>query len=133
MNTTAKPSRFRRFAPIAAIPVALLIGVGMGASGDPVAPDPITNTETVEVEVEKIVEVERTPEACIAALDAADQVNVYSGEGFGLVSEAMTAAANFDMVALEDANIGLNDLLVPLQVALGDYTTAAESCRAEGI
>lgn len=123
----------RRVAFIAALPVALLIGVGMGSSGDPVTPDPITNTETKEVEVEKIVEVERTPDACIAALDAADKVNAYSGEGFGLASEAMTAAGNFDMTALEDANIGLNDLLEPLSIALDEYNVAAAECRADGV
>lgn len=131
-RSVVKSPRARRVAFIAAIPVALLIGVGMGSAGEPApapAPDPIIK----EVPVEKTVTVERTPKACLAALDAADKVNEYSGEGFNLAADAMSAASQFDVTALEDANIGLNDLLVPLQVALGDYSAAATECRTEGI
>lgn len=129
MSTNTKSVIVRRVATVALFPVALLVGIGIGSSGGDTPPETITKTETVT----ETVEVERTPEACLAALDYADEVQGHAGDGFLFAADAIDAAANFDIAALEAANLGLSKVATPLEVAMADYQDAAATCRAEGI
>jgi len=127
--------------------LALLVGVGIGAAGSgsspseakaepaPVKtveveaePEVITETKEVEVEVEKEVEV--TPQACIDAIDAADQVIEEYSQGFFIAADIFEAAEYYDLDAMEAATISLGEHTDNnLEPALSSYYAASEGCK----
>ena len=126
---------FRRLAWPAIAALALFFGVGIGSSsGDASAPaadaDPevITETETVTEEVE----VETTPQSCLDALD-------YGEQGFGVASDfaqaasdGFYAAADLDVVALEDAQGRIEQANADMDPISQRWNAAKEECREAG-
>lgn len=136
---TTPPTKRKRFnIKYAAIGAgAFIIGSLLGAAGQPEPEtETVTVTKEVEVPVEKIiteqveVEVPVTPEACLEALDLSEQGFGLASEAMGYMSDAMTAASTFDIVALEAATAEL-EVLNPKLTALSDPMNAAKAeCRA---
>ena len=124
MENQKKMFTVRRLALAVVMGLTFVIGISVGASGEPV---PVTETKTVEVEKE--VRVEVTPEACLHALNNADLVNMTSGQGFDLLAQGMTAAESFDVAGMQDAIDRLEVLAPELQSALETYEEAAAACR----
>lgn len=123
------------FAPVAIAAAGLLIGFGIGENAHPrpttPAPAPtvtVTATPTPAPAVTKTVEV--TPEACLTALDLSEQGFTYSAEAMGYMSDALTAAGEFDVAALQKANADLDTLNPKLKALTGPMKTAATECRA---
>lgn len=94
-----------------------------------VATKPTVVTKTVPVP--KTVEVPTVPQACIDALAAADTAIATAGEGFGILSDALTAAGDFDAAGIEAASGRLETLNTDkLTPALAAYKTARDTCKA---
>lgn len=129
---------------------SLLIGSGWGylaADGQPdvrieaAAPSEVV-TERVEVAVpgpERVVEVpgpERTvtvpttPEACLRALDLADQGLTLAGEGMGHAAAGFTAISQYDAEALEDATAGMRRTTTKIRAVTPEYHQTRDECRA---
>lgn len=114
---------------------ALATGVAMSHTNsaqdavDHVAAKPTVVPKTVTVP--KTVEVPTVPQTCIDALAAADTAIATAGEGFGILSDALTAAGDFDAAGIEAASTRLatlnTDRLTP---ALAAYQAARDTCKA---
>jgi hypothetical protein len=102
--------------------VCLIAGYGVGQSNA----DPI--------EVEKLVEVERlverTPPACIEALDISGEGFEIGAEAMGYSADAMQAIANFDIVGIEEATVNLDGTTNRMNALQDDLGAASSACRA---
>ena len=133
----------RRWLWPVATAAALFIGIGIGGAGsggEPAEPEvrteTVTETETVEVAV--------VPAECLAALDDADVLNGLSAEfaditsyALGLASEALLAAATFDVAEVERISVemeGVPDQIndITAQVQGSTYAVNRDACRAAG-
>jgi hypothetical protein len=84
-----------------------------------VTPKPKVITKTID----------KTPAACLKALDAANSVILIAGQGFDITSDILTAASELDADGIKAATNNLDKLredgLVP---ALEEYKNAREAC-----
>lgn len=134
--------------------VALFMGVGIGGSGsseeataaepepaptvtETAEPEPApTVTETAEPEVETIteeVEVEKevTPQACLDALDTADQIIAWASEGFGYAADGMMAAIEYDAAGLDIATENLNGITANVEAETTGFIADSADCRSK--
>lgn len=120
------------FAPVAIGVLALLTGVGIGASGTPAPVEVVKEVPGPERTVTKTVtkEVPVTPEACLTALDLSEEGFTYSAEAMGYMSDALTAAGNVDVAAMQQANADLTALNPKITALTAPMKTAAAECRA---
>lgn len=72
-----------------------------------------------------------TPPSCLHALDQADAVIRTAGAGFGVVSDVLTAASNFDAAGIETASAKLGPLNDTMGGQLDQYTAARDVCRGK--
>ena len=91
-----------------------------------VTPDPVVETKTVEVEVEREV----TPNACVEALRLADRGFSISGDVMSIVQDAFTAVQNYDVEALNDATDRMADKNAELHSNINPYVDAKSACLA---
>lgn len=117
--------------PIVILPVAtLILGLGLGMSN---RPDPVTNTVTVEKPVEKIVEKEVTPQACLTALDKAGEVIDISGEVVRVMSEGFSAVSTMDVAGVAAVGPKVQEQTAKLKALTPSYVAAKTECRAAGL
>lgn len=101
--------------------VVALAGCGAGKAQEAVANAPrptVTVTVTQPAPPAVTTTVQSVPQACLDALDNAD-------EGFGYGAQAMTAASEFDVAALTAATTKLNRLAPT-------YNANKAACRTAG-
>lgn len=136
----AKPSEkpiYRKpwFIPAACGLVGLLIGVGVGGSGDKkpeAAPSPVpTVTQTVTATPPTITKtVEVTPASCLKYVDLSEQAFSYAAEAMGYMSDGLKAAGSFDVAAITAASEKLKTV-TPKMNALSPQSNAAKAeCKA---
>lgn len=135
----------------ATVLTALLLLTGCGGGGEPAAqaqPEPEVSV-LVSPGPERVVEVpgperEVTPEACLRALDLADEGFSNAGEVMGevpalieMIGEGVEAGAMGDVAAVEDMtgrlstiNDTLSEQADAVEGLVGPYTEAKEECRA---
>ena len=148
-HTPAKKSRrwVRPVAFSAAGVLTLFIGVGIGASGSDAPADAKpapTATVTAEpiVETETVTEtVEVTPEACLDAIDYADDliltmgdVGLLAAQYIDLIPRAFEAGMDYDIAASEQIIADMDELTAQVEdmdVATdrANYDAAVEECR----
>lgn len=73
---------------------------------------------------------ETTPEACLTALNHADETQSLAGEGFYLLSSALREVENGDMYALSFIQMDMADLTPKMVEAIDSYDDAAAQCRS---
>jgi hypothetical protein len=121
--------------PAAIGAVALLFGMGIGASG---RPDPVqvavpgpTVTSTVTATPPTITKVQEvTPAACLKYIDLSEQGFSYAGEAMGYMSDALKAASAFDVASLTAASEKIKSV-TPKMNALSTPSNAAKAeCKA---
>jgi hypothetical protein len=119
----------RKWVPYAALGASMLfIGVAIGASGQP---DPVEVVKTVPGPTKTVTkEVEVTPAACLKALDLSEQGFTLSAEAMGYMSDALTAASQFDTAAIQQANSDLTELNPKIKALTAPMKSAATECRA---
>ncbi|WP_248760987.1 hypothetical protein [Pseudarthrobacter sp. SSS035] len=96
---------------------ALLITFGIGAG----------STSAKTVEVERVVEV--TPAACQRYIDLSEQVLGYASEGLGYSSDAMEAAARFNISGIEASTAKLDTLALKVEALSPQVIAAKAECR----
>lgn len=138
MNAPKKPSPFKKpvvWLPIVTAVVAFGLGTGAGGSSTEAAtPEPaptVTVTSPPKIET-KTVTVEKTPAACLEALDLSQKGFGYSAEAMGYMSDAMTAAASFDVATIEASSAKLKVLNPKIGALTSPMQTAVAACRAKG-
>lgn len=131
----------------------LALGAGIGAQ---MQPDAVVKTVTQEVPVEVVkwktntvteeieVEVPTTPDACLEALDLADEMRALADDfsdqaarALPLIPDAFTAGAEFDQAAVDEILAELDDQTADLDSLNGDvrrtvrhFSAAATECRS---
>lgn len=70
------------------------------------------------------------PQACIDALDKADELHGQFGDALDISSDAIGHAASLDSYALEQDTARIEDMTPDVQANRLAYDTAAEECRA---
>lgn len=113
--------------------MSLGFGMGQSAAGEesstpPVqaeAPEVKTETKTVTEEVE----VEKTPQSCIDALDYGDELIGYFSEALESAADSMGYAMDFDWDSLDGETAKLEKLTPKVEEARSNYDTAAAECR----
>jgi len=128
------PKKTRRWLPWMIGAGLFVFGVAIGTSGSgdtTTAPSP-QPTVTKTVPGPTVVKtVPTVPAICKTALADADKVISIAGEGFGLVSEAMGAASEFDASGIEAATRKLNTLSEEkLTPQLAAYKAARDACNS---
>ncbi|ASR83224.1 hypothetical protein FDI29_gp54 [Arthrobacter phage Abidatro] len=124
-------SKWKRRGLITGFVVVALAGFGLGSSGkdEPApspAPAPVVKTET------KTVTVEKTPAACLRAIELADEALGYSGDAMGVMGGMFEAAARFDLAGVEAGSPKLDALTGKMQGLSPRYLVAKDDCRAAG-
>lgn len=97
--------------------VALLAGIAAGVG--------------LQYSSESPVPPAHTSQSCLNALAQADASIRTAGEGFGVVSEVLTAASEFDAAGIETASAKLGPLNDTLGTQLDQYTAARDACKGE--
>lgn len=114
----------RRTTAVAVPVVAFVIGAGVATAGTTTpeaTAETVTETQTVEVS--------KTPQACLDALDYSDKLTEYFVEALGIAGDSIMNASTFDLDAL-DANTAELEAMTPkVESARGDYDVAATECR----
>ena len=120
-----------RWAALAALALILVLFVsavsGRTAPSNEAAPAPAATAPETIVET---VEVATVPDACLVALDAADEGFTIAAEAMGYASAGFMAASEYDLAALQAAQEGIvasSDKLAPVSP---QYTTNRDACRA---
>lgn len=72
--------------------------------------------------------VEVTPDACVTAIERADEILYLAGEGFGASAAALEAVAQYDVAGVQAAADDMAELNG--QVEGIDYRTPADECVA---
>ncbi len=108
--------------------LAMVIGTAIGASGQP--KPVITEVPGPERVVTKTVEKEVTPAACLKALDLSEQGFSYAAEAMGYMSDALTAAGNLNVPAMQKANADLAVVSPKMKQLTTPMKTASTECRA---
>lgn len=108
--------------------ITLLVGFGIGSAGDDTREVPVPGP-TVTITASPAAAEATTPAACLNALDAADETIDLAATGFGLASQGFTAAADFDVDALERVNRDMEAMAPKYERALANYAAARENCR----
>jgi hypothetical protein len=119
-------TKTRRWPWILGMVAALLVGVGIGASGseiDGAGPDGPPAVETVTIE--------RTPESCIEALDLASKGFTLAGVGMGNAADALKAAARFDLDGLRVSAERMNAITGELNRLKTAVQEASQDCRSK--
>lgn len=130
------------------LPTALTIGGFLIGGGIATAAQPEPETVLVEkpVEVEKIVTetVETTPQACLDAIDHADDlmltlsgVGLLAAQYIDLIPRAFEAGMDYDIAASEQIIADMDDLNSQVEGMDGstdraNYDAAVEECRGTG-
>lgn len=121
----------KKWFPMAAVGTgALLLGVIVGAGGQPEPVEVVREVPGPERVVTKTVEKEVTPKACLEALDLSQQGFTYSSEAMGYMSTALTAAGNFDVATLEQTKLDLEKLTPKMGALTMPMQKANSDCRA---
>ncbi|ALY08895.1 hypothetical protein GALAXY_51 [Arthrobacter phage Galaxy] len=123
--------KWKRRGLIAGFVVVALAGFGLGSGGkaEPApspAAAPVVKTET------KTVTVEKTPAACLRALDLADEALGYSGDAMGVMGEMFEAASRFDLAGVEAGSPKLDKLTGKIKGVSPRYLAAKDDCRMAG-
>lgn len=113
------------FAAVATLAV-MATGYSLGTSGTAETPVSVPNAEPVPTVT---VEVESIPQVCLDALKDADAVMAVAGNGFVIVSDALTAAGDFDAAGVEDASKRLTPVVTKLKAEAGKYRTSRDACK----
>lgn len=105
-----------------------LVGGGIGAAGKP---EPVTKeVPGPERVVTKTETVEKTPVACLTALDLSEQAIDYAGEALGYTKEAMMAASRLDAAGITAESNKVGALTPKIKAITGPLTAAKAECRA---
>lgn len=136
LSETKPPLWKRKWVPFAAIgAVGLLVGFGIGEAGKAApsqkAPAPavtVTATPSPAPTVTKTVEV--TPASCLKALDLSEQGFTYAAEAMGYMSDALTAASEFNVAGLQKANADLDRVSPKMKELTTPMKSASAECRA---
>jgi hypothetical protein len=111
---------------------SLLIGIGIGGSGDATAPAATSPAPPTGVTV---------PAACLDALDDAEELMAITSEFAGIVEdlpmmvyEAAQAGASFDTAAIDGLTVRLEEITVEVEgltarVSSSGYRDQAAQCR----
>jgi hypothetical protein len=111
---------------------SLLIGIGIGGSGDATAPAATSPAPPTGVTV---------PAACLDALDDAEELMAITSEFAGVVEdlprmvyEAAQAGASFDTAAIEGLTVRLEEITVEVdeltaRISSSGYRDQAAQCR----
>jgi len=113
----------RKFAIVAIIIGALLLGGAAGAAAKP----PVEKI----VEVEKTVTEFRTPASCIEGFDLAEDIFTSSSTTMGYMQEALQAAARLDAAGIQRNIPKVDDETQKLKVIGPKYRAAREDCLAK--
>jgi hypothetical protein len=106
--------------------VALIAGITIGASGG----ESEAATPTAKVETKTVTEtVEKTPQACLDALDVADEGFEVSSELVGTAGKAFAAISELDVAELHKLNADMDPLTGKLNKLAPRYVAAKEACR----
>lgn len=107
----------------------LLGGCGSNDTAAPAATPTVTVTEVAEKEVE--VREMVVPQACLDALDYADEGFTYAADAMDASSRALFAAGEFDIAGIEAANDDIDTATSGLNSIADDYVASKESCREQ--
>lgn len=86
-------------------------------------------TKTIEVKVPGPA-TNTTPDACLKALDLADEGFGYAGDGFEAAADALTAVSTLDVDGINAATEKLNTAGEGVGAISADYNTAKAACRS---
>lgn len=112
---------------VAALAVAPLI---FTACGDPpVEATPTTVKPTIEYRIKR-VNVFTVPQACLDAIDVAEEVFAISADVSKAASEGFYAAADFDVDGIRDAGAAFRRATADLQPLIPRWQTARDDCKA---
>lgn len=101
------------------------ISSGGGTTQSP-EPEVVVETETVT----ETKTVEKTPQACIDALDSSDSIMRMMGEALDIAGDAMMDAVALDWDALDEKSTQLEQLTPKVEDERTAYDTASTECRA---
>lgn len=110
------------------LPSALLLALTGCGSGEPEPAPTVTVTETPEPVTETVTE---TPQSCLDALDAGDDVIDLLIQGLDLSSEAIYEASQLNAAGVDSVNSELDDLTPQIEDSAFDWGFFSESCREE--
>jgi hypothetical protein len=128
-----KTSKLKRFGlPVGLLLLGLVIG---GASGASAVPDPVEVVKEVPgpertVTKEVKVEVPKTPQACLTAIDNAESIIQSSGRVVGIFSEILDAVKTLNVAGIEAANPKIDAETATLNELRPKYQIARDTCRA---
>lgn len=71
-----------------------------------------------------------TPEACVEALDTAEEAFSLAGRGFGYVTDLMDAVLEFDVDLMERTTEGFEEVADDLDPLTTQYRQDSAKCRA---
>lgn len=111
----------------------IALALGVTACGSPSeAPPPEVKEVEVEVErvVEREVEVYRTPQACLDAINLAGKIARNAEEHAKISGDAVVAAYNRDDAAIEQATIEMRTLADMAELTASHFEAAAAECEA---
>lgn len=121
---TARNAALAVVAALAVLATGYSLGSGTAAETPLSVPNSIaTPAPTVTVEIESV------PQVCLDALKDADSAMSIAGDGYGILGDALTAAGNFDVAGVEDANKRLTPNTKKLTAAAGKYRTSRDACK----
>jgi len=105
----------------AATLLALTAGLGIGGA----------NTEATSASGEPVVEtVNVTPDACLEALDYAEEVIDYAADGMSAAADVMLAASQLDVAGIEEATARIREAGDAAERIGPAYRAARDECRS---
>jgi hypothetical protein len=115
---------------VAALAVTLPLITACGDYGAGAEATPTTIAEpTVEIKyLDRDVEV--VPEACLEALDVAEEVFDAAAEGFHAAADAFYAAADFDAAGIRAGRRGIEAATAEISELTPRWQSARDECRA---
>jgi hypothetical protein len=112
--------------------VALFAGIGIGASEKPKTVEVVKEVPTPGPTVTKTVEKEVpvTPEACLRYITLSEEGFGHAGDAMGIMSEALTAAGEFNVAAMNAANDKLKAITPKMNELAPKSNAAKAECKA---
>lgn len=123
-----KPSKLKRFGlPVGLLLLGLVIGTASGAAAKP---EPVVEVQVQEKIVEKRVEVPRTPQSCLTAIDKGEAVIQSAGRVAGIFGQIIDAVKTMDAATIYKLNPKLDAETEILNGIKPQYQSARDACRA---